>query len=138
MRVIVQVGWQKTKRDGQKLSATVNGDEINWDTFPGRWLTPMSDREWRCWHLCELDLETGDQITIQCKTGLRRKGKDEDRTFDMIYVVGTDTDDVEEVVRQGVGYSNYPLIKGRVQTLADVSEADRRQRGLEQFLDMEF
>lgn len=138
MRILVQIGWNKSKRYGQKLSAQVNGDDINWDTFPGRWLTAMADRGWRCWHLCELDLETGDQIMIQCKTGLRQKGQDENLTFDMVYVVGTETDAVEEVERPGVGYSNCPLIKGRVKALADVSEADRRQSGLEQFLDTEF
>lgn len=138
MRVVVQVGWQRTKREGQKLQAWVNNDAITWDSFPGRWLTPMADREWRCWHLCELDVEPGDRITLTCKTGLRRKGKDEARTFDMIYVVGTETDDVEELDRRGVGYGNYPIIKGRVKELADVSAADQRERETEQFLDMEF
>jgi len=138
MRICIQVGWKRTAKEGQKIVASVNGDSVHWDSFPGKWITPQSKRQYMMWHLCEIDAETGDRIEITCRTGLRGKGADENRSFDQVYVVGTEATDVLEFGMPGVGVDRYPVIKGRVEEVAHVTDANRRDNDVEEFLNQEF
>lgn len=138
IRVVVQIGWHKTLREGQKLSAWINGDPIGWEEYPGKWLTPTSKRSHMMWHLCDLDLELGDEIRILCQTGLCGKGSDETRTFEMRWAVASETDEVIEYELPGVGCRGYPVIKGRVTELLNITQEDQRHMDAEEFLEGEF
>lgn len=138
MRIVVQVGWKRTVKEGQKIVASINGDSIHWDSFPGKWASTMAQRQYMMWHLCEIDANAGDRIEITCRTGLRGKGADEYRSFDLIYVVGDDTTEILEFGMPGVGIDRWPVIKGRVIEVAHVTDANRRQNDVEDFLSRDF
>ncbi len=134
LRIVVTIGWKRVAKEGQKINVWHNEEEVNWDTHTGKFLTPMSDRNFRCFYLAEVEADPGDRIHIRCQTGLRGKGQDEIRTFDYLFVVGSETDQVEEKVMSGVGFHRYPLIKGRVRELSNVSAEDLRLMQADDFI----
>jgi len=137
-RVVVQIGWKRTPKEGQKIVASVNGDSVHWNTFPGKWLSPQAKRQYMMWHLCEIDASGGDRIEITCRTGLCGKGADEVRSFDLMYVVGSETTEVLEFGMPGVGMDRYPIVKGRLIEMAHVTDENKRNNDIENFLNQEF
>ena len=138
-RVVVQIGFKRSRREGQKICARIvtANESISWTNYPGRWLTSVAQRATCCWHLCELDLNVGDVISVICHTGLRGLGPDEKRTFAHIYRIGLDTDPVLTVEIPGVGHGKYPVVKGRLIEMSEVTAEDLREKDVEQFLDEE-
>jgi len=140
VRIIIQIGYTKAnnyKRIGQKVSAYVNDVECTWGDGSGKYLTSFLDsKKGKSWYLWEGDLEVGDAIRIQAFTTIAGKGVDEQKTFEMIYVVDEQAD-VQEVDVPGVGAKGYPLIKGRVVELGTITEADNRVADITAFLDDE-
>jgi len=125
------------KREGQKLSASVNDIDCNWDDRQGKFLTSFLDtHKGKLWYLWQGDLEPGDVITLKAATAMLGGGCDERRTFEAVYVVDEQAG-VQEVEVSGVGMKGYPLIKGRVTALGTVTEADTREADIEAFLDDE-
>jgi len=59
MRVLVQVGFKRTRKEGQKISARIvtANEQVGWTNYPGK-------RQTVCWHLCELELNTGDVLSV--------------------------------------------------------------------------
>ena len=65
------------------------------------------------------------------------KGKDEKRTADMLFEVDEEVS-VKEIVIPKVGAKGYPILKGRVRELASISEADKRELEIEDYLEEGF
>ena len=140
MRIICQIGYSKSnnyKKVGQKVSAFYNDVECNWSDKSGCFITSfLETKKGKLWFLWEGDLEDGDVIRVQSLTSVAGAGPDEQKTFEMIYVVDENAD-IQEVEVPGVGQRGYPLIKGRITELGVVSKADERSAELESFLDDE-
>jgi len=139
MRVLVQIGFKRTRKEGQKISARIvtANEPVGWTNYPGKWLTAVAERQTVCWHLCELELEPGMVLSVTCHTGLRGLGPDEKRTFSHVYRVGSETDPVLSVEIPGVGHGKYPVVKGRLIEMSEVTAEDLREKDVEQFLDEE-
>ena len=140
MRIICQIGYSKSlgrKKEGQKLSAQVNGVDCSWEDRTGRFITPFtSARKGTLWYYCELELEQGDTICLKAATALLGGGVDERRTWEAIYVVDENAD-IQEVEVAGVGAKGYPILKGKLTNLGTVTEADNREADIEAFLEDE-
>lgn len=137
MRVVIQIGYQKAygrRREGQKVSAWINDMECNWGEENGKYITPRTDaQKGICWFLWSGEVSEKDIIRIEAKTSISGVGVDESRTFEAMYYV-TETASVKEIVRFGVGKRGYPLIKGRLMEVGSISEADKREADLDEFL----
>jgi len=135
-RLVIQVGWRRNRKDGQLINAWVEGDVVDWKSFPGYWLTPQQSEKTRymMWHLCDLDVEEGANIKISVKTGIRNQGKDEARTVDMFFRMGSEADEIVEIRIPGVGFRHYPILKGRVIELKSESTEQTREKGAGDFL----
>jgi len=146
MKTLIQIGFRKSKgfgKEGQIIKAYVNGEECTWNKFSydsennGKWITPFSKSEYIGWYLWEGDLITGDIIRIDIKTSLVGKGTDEDRTMEMLFEVDEGRP-VKEIVIPKIGAKGYPILKGRVIELAAVSEADKREQDIDDYLEEGF
>ena len=139
MRIVIQIGYSKSmgrRREGQKVSAFVNDVECTWGG-EGQYLTSYADtRKGYLWYMWEGDLEDGDVITLKCSTMIINAGPDENRTYEKVYVVDSNSD-ILEVFEPQVGLKGYPLLKGRVIAVGSVSEADKREADIAAFLDDE-
>lgn len=135
MRVLVQIGYSKAggyRREGQKIIATLNGVELNFEN--GKYLTSRIDAsKGFCWYLRELDVEPEDVIKIECMTAVVRLGPDPKRTFSALYYVSEDAN-IREVEMRGVGKRGYPIIKGRILEMGLVSEEDRKESEVQEFM----
>ena len=137
MRVVIQIGYQKAwgrRREGQKISAWINDIECTWGEENGKYITPRTDsQKGLCWFLWSGEVSEKDIIRIEVKTSISGIGVDEPRTFEALYYA-TENASVKEIVRYGVGRRGYPLIKGRILEVGSLSEADKREADLDDFL----
>lgn len=139
MKVVVQIGYMKArgrKRIGQLVKAYVNDEEVSWfsSTFEGKYLTSKVDTlRGFLWYLCDLDLGASDVLKLEAKTAVLGAGADEQKTFEALYMANEGSP-VREIMVPGVGMKGYPLLKGRVQELGSVSEADKRRSEIDIFL----
>ena len=136
MRIVVQMGFCRNIKEGQLVKVWKNGEEVDRDRVDGKYLTSLAQRHSSSWYLADLECEDGDIIIIEVCTGLRQKGADETRCFRKTYRVTQG----HEVVTTGaprVGKYGFPLIKGRVELIASVSDAEERIKEAEAFLDDE-
>ena len=138
MRVVIQIGYVKTmgrRRVGQSVKAYVNDDECSWSDGEGQYVTPRSDtQKGILWFLWEGDVDDRDSIKLEVKTFILGAGPDETRTFESIYFVDMDAP-VREIVIPGVGKRGYPILKGRLIEMGAVSEQDKRESKIMEFLD---
>jgi hypothetical protein len=135
MRIVCQIGYSRSRREGQKVSAFINDVECDWSDKSGKFLTSFIDKN-RIWYLWDGELEAGDSIRLEVLTGIRGGGVDEKRTFEAVYVVDGNAP-VREIQIPGVGCKGYPLLKGRITVVGAVSEADKRDADVAAFLDDE-
>lgn len=139
MKVVIQIGFQKSmghQRKGQLIQAWVNDVEISWQDQSGVFLTSHADTKTKgkLWYLWEGDLMTGDGIRIQASSSIAGVGKDEDNTFQKIYVVD-EAASVLTIPSGHVGLSKYPLIKGRIREMGSLTERETRESKIEGFLE---
>ena len=134
MRVVVQIGFCRNMKEGQLVRASVNGEEV--DRVLGKYLTGLAQRHSNSWYLADLECVDGDIIVIEVSTGIRMKGADETRCFRKTFRV-TEKHKIETITIPRVGKYGFPLIKGRVETIASVSQAQERIAEAEAFLDDE-
>jgi len=97
----------------------------------------MDSSKGMLWYLWKGESSHGDTIRIKVSTSIVNVGTDERRTFERLYYTSDDVD-VRSITSQGVGSKGYPLIKGRVVEMASVSEADKREAEIEEFLEDDF
>jgi len=137
MRVVIQIGYQKSmgyRKYGQTVKAYINDEECSWNDDCGEYITSkVESSKGILWYLWETDINEDDIIRIEAKTYMRNIGVDENRTFESIYYVEEEIP-VREILMTGVGKRGYPLIKGRVLELGSVSEMDKRNQKLSDFL----
>lgn len=137
MRVILQIGYSKAlgrRKEGQLLNAWINDFQCEIDPDCGKYITtPVDGKRGFSWFLYDSQVEKTDTIRIECKTAFPGMGKDEDRTFELLYYLDENAP-VREISIKGVGHSKYPLIKGRVIEIGSVSEKDKRLSDLDQFI----
>jgi len=136
MKVLIQIGYRRVSRwskEGQLVKAWVNDERCTWDADQGKWLTPFSEATAQGWFYWQGDLEPEDIIKLEIKTSLAGKGVDERRTLNMLFEVD-ETVSVKEIAIQGVGKKGYPILKGRVREIANVSKADEREQEIEMLM----
>jgi hypothetical protein len=136
MRIVVQIGFRKTVKEGQLIAVTVNSQEIDRDCYPGKYLNDLAHRHTNSWYLAELDCKEGDIIVIDVKTGIRQRGQDENRTFRTTFRVDP-TMEITTYEVPNVGMWGFPLLKGRVEEISTVSKVDERRNEAEALLDDE-
>lgn len=138
-RILIQIGFVKSRKISQSVKAYINDEEISWADKSGVFLTTQKDRVWKntIWYMHEADLEKDDVLKIDVNTFITGVGPDEERTFESLYYV-EDTAPVRSVNVSGIGHSGYPLIKGKVLEIGSVSEADKRKAEIEDFLNEGF
>ncbi len=141
MRVVIQIGYIKSlgrRRIGQSVRAFINDAECSWRDECGQWITTRVDGQkgisWYLWS--SEDVMPQDVIKLEVKTFVIGAGPDEDKTFESLYYVDENVP-VKEITVHGVGKNGYPLIKGRVVQMGSVSEADKRDNKIQNFLDDE-
>ena len=138
MRVVIQIGYVKTmnrRRIGQSVKAYVNDDECSWSDNNGQYITPMADtKKGILWFLWEGHINNNDSIKLEVKTFILGAGPDESRTFESICSVDKDAP-VIEIIMPGVGKKGYPILKGRLIEIGAVSEQDKRESKITEFLD---
>jgi len=137
MKVIIQIGYIKTfgrRREGQSVRAWVNDIECSWNDGNGKYLTSRAEAtKGFLWYLWSGELADQDTIRFSAKTMLLGVGPDESRTFEALYYVDSSAS-VQTIKVSGVGQRGYPLLKGRVVELGSVSEKDKRESEIEEFL----
>jgi ferredoxin-NADP reductase len=140
MRVIVQIGYMKSggrKRLGQLVRAYVNDEELSWNSseWNGKYITSRAEQnKGMLWYLCDIDLCEDDTLMLDVRTSIAGVGPDEHKTFEALYHV-CGSAPIKEVNVPGVGAKGYPIVKGRIVELGEVSEADKRKSELDEFLD---
>lgn len=137
MRILVQVGFKKSSTQIQMVKAFVHGEEISWNNTEGKYLTALAERKRNIWYLASLDLVPGVVIQMEVFTGLYGLGQDEDRTRTILFRVDDDQE-VKEFSLSKVGYSGAPLLKGKVEEVANVSKEDERRVEISGFLEEGF
>ena len=140
VKVVVQVGMVKNKKQTQSVKSYLNDEELSWNTGgDGTFLTSMKDRKFKgmIWYVCSIEVEPEDVIKISVKTFLNGVGLDHENTFDSLYYADEEAP-VREVSLRDVGMKNYPLIKGRILEIGTVSEEDKRKADIEDFLNEGF
>lgn len=141
MKFIVQIGYQKTaqrRREGQLIRAWINDEECSWQDKCGKYLTSrLESSKGILWYLWKGEADSGDVIRISVKTSLVNVGADERRTFESLYYLSPGAP-VREIEVKGVGCKGYPLLKGRVLEMASVSEQDKRESEVDEFLRGDF
>lgn len=139
MRVIFQLGFQKNKKRTQSVDFYINEEKVQRDKDKGIYLTTNKDYRLKgeSWFLYEADLSHDDIVTVHVKTFLTGIGPDEDLSFETIYSVD-ESADVKEVSISGVGRKDYPIIKGKIVEVANVSEDDKRRQDISDFLNRGF
>jgi hypothetical protein len=139
MRVVLQLGFQKNKKRTQSVDFYINEEKVQRDKDKGIYLTTNKDYRLKgeSWFLYETDLSQDDMITLHVKTFLTGIGPDEDLSFETIYSVDESTA-TKEVTVNGVGRKDYPLIKGKIVEVANVSEDDKRKQDISEFLNRGF
>ena len=139
MIVAVQIGYAKAfgrKKEGQLVRAFLNDEELSWSDrdYDGKYITSkVESNKGKLWYMCKLEVEPQDVLRVECKTFVVGAGSDEARTFESLYYAD-EAAEVREIFISGVGKRGFPLIKGRVIELGSVSEADKRQSELMEFL----
>jgi len=138
MRIVLQIGYARAggyRKEGQILSAWINDVACTMDSDVGMYITSLVEKQkGYCWFLWSGDATSEDSIRVECKTAMRGAGTVEDRTFETLYYVDENAP-VRGIIIPKVGMSGYPLIKGKVLELGSVSERDKRESELDQFLD---
>ena len=139
LRVLFQIGFTKSRKKNQSISAYINGEKINWENGKGVFLTNHKDRVYRntIWFMYESDLEKEDILKLEVKTFLPGIGQDDEKTFDVLYYADEDVP-VRSIDFNGVGKKGYPVLKGRFLEISSVSKEDERKASVEEFLNEEF
>jgi len=141
VNVILQIGYQKSlgrRKEGQLVRAWVNEEECAWVDKCGVYLTSrLESSQGILWYLWKGDVSPEDVIRIQVKTSITGKGADEDRTFEALYYVSPDAP-VRVIDPKGVGHKSYPLLKGKLLEMGSVSDADKREAEIDEFLRGDF
>jgi hypothetical protein len=137
VRVVLQIGYQKAvgyRKEGQRVQAWINDEECSWQDDCGKYLTSRKESAGgKLWYLWATDVEQQDVIRISVKTAIAKVGPDEARTFESLYYVSEEVP-VREINVKGVGRRGYPLLKGRLVEMGTVSEQDKREAEIEEFL----
>lgn len=140
MKVIIQIGYMKSmnrRRYGQSVRAYINDNECSWKDGNGEFISSKVDAsKGVLWYLWMGDLSSDDGIKLEVKTFIVGAGPDETRTFETIYYVDEKAP-IREVIMHGVGCKGYPIIKGRILEIGSVSEKDKRESKVYEFLDNE-
>ena len=138
-RVLFQIGRTKNQKRSQNIRAYINEIEVGWQEGEGQFLTTHKDRVQRntIWFMYETFLHEEDVLRLEVTTFLTGIGKDEEFTFEALYCPSGD-DVVSTVEMKNVGAKGYPLVKGKVQEIASVSDDDKRKQDIDDFLNKDF
>lgn len=134
-KVIALVGYCKAGVSGprgQVISACLGSPK-----FPDQWTeVKISEgdgiflhgrtRKKMLWWLSEQWLIETDLIRVETKVAELGVGRDEDRTMTLIFALDP-TCSLVEVRWPGLGYRDYPLLKGRLREISRVSLSDMRE-----------
>jgi len=138
VRVVLQIGYLKSmgrRRYGQSVRAFINDAECSWQDDTGKYISSKVDAsKGVLWYLWSGEAEPEDVIRVEVKTAVMGAGPDEGRTFEALYYVDAGAP-IREVVVVGVGHRRYPLLKGRVLEMGSVSESDKREFEISEFMD---
>jgi hypothetical protein len=123
------------RKYGQSVRAFINDEECSWQDDTGKYISSKVDAsKGVLWYLWSGKVEPEDVIRVDVKTAVVGAGPDERRTFEALYYVDADAP-VREVEVSGVGHRRYPLVKGRVLAMGSVSESDKRESEISEFMD---
>ena len=138
-RIIFQIGSVKTQKQSQIIKAYINDIAVSWNDDSGRFLTTHKDRVFKrtVWYMYDVDLQIEDILKLEVKTFLTGVGLDEERTFEAFYYADSEAP-VRNIEMSGVGLKSYPVLKGRILEIGSVSEEDKRQAEIEDFINKDF
>lgn len=131
-QIATQVGFSKKAAETQHIDIFVVQDDteekIGWNKgYEGVFLTPPKDRQNRVLFVTTREYEAGTVIKVETRVFLRGRGFDEDRSKRALLVVGGEN--IREYNIPKVGYSGYPLVKGKFRIKSECSmKTDRLSR----------
>jgi len=136
--ILIQVGWQRSKNarsPGTLVKAYLvfeSGEEqeVTWGMVEGQWITNLLDRGSKQWFLAKVPLHDQDRVRLEVFTGYKGKGGDPKLTFKRLYVLDENSP-VREFSVPLVGVRGFPLIKGRLLELSEVSQQDIKEESLQ-------
>jgi hypothetical protein len=140
--VLIQTGFQRSagRRPGQLVKAFLvfkdGGEEaISWSQDPeqGKYLTDQIDRQKMVWYMSKKFLTHGDSLRLEIFTGSRGLGEDPNLTKKVIFVLDENAP-VRELAFPNVGFKRFPLVKGRLLQVDEVSKRDQVEQELESFI----
>jgi hypothetical protein len=138
-RIIFQIGSARMRKQSQSIKAYINELEVSWNDNSGRFLTTHKDRVLKntVWYMYAIDLQTEDILKLEVKTFLTGVGLDGERTFEAFYYADPEAP-VRSIEMVGVGLKGYPVLKGKILEIGSVSEEDKRQAEIEDFINKDF
>ena len=133
MKVHCQIGWYRNNSGGQLLEIYHNNNKIPMNN--GRYVSGQSERRHRMWYLTEIEANEGDTFLIDCKTGIRGLGSDENLTFKSLYIVKSEASELTLTMYK-VGYSkDIPIIKGNLELVNTLTEKEKRLQEIKSTLE---
>jgi len=140
VRIVLQIGYLKSmgyRKYGQSVRAFINDEECSWQDDTGKYISSKVDAsKGLLWYLWSGEAEPEDVIRVEVKTSVVGAGPDENRTFEALYYVDAGAP-VREIEVAGVGHKRYPLLKGRLRKMGSVSESDKRESEISEFMEDE-
>ena len=123
-KVFIQIGWSRNIKGGQLITVSVNNNSV--DMTQGEYLTSQAERHKRLFYMKPIDCKDGDLITLESKVGIRTLGVDEYNSFTAVFQVN-ESNTESEFKWAGVGYPNFPLIKGKINQVSIITAKELRE-----------
>jgi len=144
-KVALMMGYQKAHVAGPR--GQIISVAIGSPLFPGQWCSlKVGDgtgiylhgrtKKPMCWWVSEQWLAEGDLIRIETKVAEAGVGRDEKRSIDMIWAVDPSSQLIE-LRWHGIGYKDWPIMKGRVREVSRTSPEIQRDLSITAVYDAE-
>lgn len=122
--LFVQFGFRRGTRGGQIVSVEVGGEPVRKNTPGIVFISNPAKRQTECWWAGTIHVSPGASVHLETKVGISGVGPDTEKTTDQWFTVETDCD-VREIEIRGVGFSGFPLLKGRLRAVSQRSDHDK-------------
>lgn len=109
-------GWSRRAACGSIVDVFILSDDdievrISPNTPGVQLVSNPAKRRREQWYLYNTDLTVGTIIRLRTRVGVRGSGADTERSIDALYMISPDAP-VRDITVPGVGYKQFPLLRG--------------------------